>query len=53
MSKLNLHKDRKTGEPLEKKLVSAKKARQLNYLEVKAYDDEREVEQTSIDLGEK
>lgn len=52
MPKINLRKDRKTGEPIRKDLVSAEKAKKLNYLEVKAYNDERQVEQTGIDLGE-
>ena len=53
MPKLNLRKDRKTGEPVRKDLVSAEKAKKLNYLAIKAYDNEKEVEQTGIDLGEK
>ena len=52
MSKLNLRKDRKTGEPVRKDLVSAKKAKELNYIEIKAYDNEREVRQTGIELAE-
>ena len=50
MSKLNLRKDRKTGEPVRKDLVSLKKAKELNYLEIKAYDNEKTVEQAGRDL---
>lgn len=48
MSRLELRKDSKTGEPIEIRLVSAKKARKGNYLEVKAYDN-KEIEK-GIDL---
>ncbi len=40
MSKLELHKDRKTGEPVKIRLVSAQKAKNENYLVIKAYDNE-------------
>ena len=39
MSKLVLRKDRKTGEPIKKRLVSAKTAEKENYLVIKAYDN--------------
>lgn len=43
MSRLELRKDRKTGEPVKKRLVSAEKAREENYLVIKAYDN-KEIE---------
>lgn len=48
MSRLELRKDRKTGEPVKKRLVSAEKAREENYLVIKAYDN-KEIEK-GIDL---
>lgn len=53
MSKLTLRKDRKTGEPIRKIMASKRKALVDNYLVVKAYDNEKEVTQTGIDLGDK
>lgn len=53
MSRLELRKDRKTGEPVIKRLVSAAKAKNENYLVIKAYDNkEREIEQTGKGLGD-
>lgn len=53
MPRLNLRKDRKTGEPIRKIMASKRKALIDNYLVIKAYDNEREVKQTGIDLGDK
>lgn len=51
MSRLELRKDRKTGEPVIKRLVSAEKAKNEDYLVIKAYDNkERETEQTDKGL---
>lgn len=45
---LNLRKDRKTGEPVRKNLVSAERAKELNYLVIKAYDN-KEIEQKGVE----
>ncbi len=46
MPRLELRKDRKTGEPVRKRLVSAQRAEMENYLVIKAYDNERSREET-------
>lgn len=53
MSRLELRRDRKTGEPIRKIMASKRKALVDNYLVIKAYDNEREVEQTGIDIADK
>ena len=50
MPSLELRRDRKTGEPIRKRLVSTEKAKKLNCLEIRAYDNKREVEKTGTDL---
>lgn len=53
MSRLVLRKDRKTGEPVIKKLVSAQRAVEEDYLVIKAYDNkEKARNQTDRGLGD-
>ena len=51
MSRLELRRDRKTGEPVRKKLVSAEKAKKEDYLVIKAYDN-KEIKKTDRGLGD-
>ena len=53
MPKLNLLRDPKNGEPVRKKLVSARKAKMLNYLAITAYDNKRKARADRADIGEK
>lgn len=43
MPRLELHRDIKTGEPVRKRLVSAKQAAVEGYLVIKAYDNKEKV----------